>query len=134
MEVPFKLIIAGSRDITDFKLAHEQFVKYMDRRFPHTPSYCDLPIEVVSGGAKGVDILGENLGHLYYFNVKKFPADWDTHGKSAGYRRNLQMGEYADELLAIWDGESKGTKHMIDIMVKLGKPVSVVRIEKDGSV
>jgi alkanesulfonate monooxygenase SsuD/methylene tetrahydromethanopterin reductase-like flavin-dependent oxidoreductase (luciferase family) len=57
--------------------------------------------------------------------VARFPADWDTYGKRAGYLRNEQMAEYADALFAIWDGESKGTKHMIDIMLSKKKPVYV---------
>ena len=42
-----------------------------------------------------------------------FLADWDQFGKSAGYKRNIQMAEHADALIAIWDGKSKGTMHMI---------------------
>ena len=42
------------------------------------------------------------------------PADWDLDGKSAGFKRNVKMAEYADALVAFWDGESKGTKHMIE--------------------
>ncbi len=118
-----KLIIAGSREITDFNLLHKYFIEFMNEKFPDVESYCDCPIEVVSGGARGVDQLGERLAGLYYFDCKVLPADWNTHGKSAGYKRNVQMGEYADELLAFWDGKSKGTKHMIDIMGKLNKPV-----------
>lgn len=47
--------------------------------------------------------------------VDEFRADWDTHGKSAGYKRNSQMADHADMLIAFWDGKSKGTKHMIDL-------------------
>ena len=46
--------------------------------------------------------------------------------KTAGFKRNMKMAEYADVLLAIWDGESKGTKHMIDSMLLLRKPVVIV--------
>ena len=71
--------------------------------------------EVVSGTAKGVDSLGEDYAESRGLPVKKFPADRDHLGKGAGYRRNEQMAEYADQLIAIWDGKSLGTKHMIDI-------------------
>lgn len=43
-----------------------------------------------------------------------FKADWDKHGKAAGFKRNTEMAKYADALIAFWDGKSKGTKHMID--------------------
>jgi hypothetical protein len=62
--------------------------------------------------------------------IKRYPADWDTFGKSAGYRRNEQMAEDADALVAFWDGESKGTAHMIDTMAAMDKPVRVIRFER----
>ena len=46
------------------------------------------------------------------------PDEWDKYGKSAGYRRNVQMAEYADSCVVFWDGKSRGTKHMIDIAEK----------------
>lgn len=81
--------------------------------------------EIVSGGANGVDHCGELLAKKAGLVCTVFPAEWSTFGKSAGYRRNVQMAEYADALVAVWDGESKGTKHMIDIMNKHGKPVYI---------
>lgn len=81
--------------------------------------------EVVSGCAKGVDALGEKWGHDHCVPVKKFPADWDKHGKAAGPIRNRQMAEYADALIAIWDGKSRGTKNMIETATKLRLAVYV---------
>ena len=81
--------------------------------------------EVVSGGAQGVDTLGEVWAEKHDIPVKQFLAEWDVYGRSAGYRRNEEMGDYADVLLAIWDGKSRGTKHMIDYMKQLGKPYSI---------
>ena len=72
-------------------------------------------ITIVSGTAKGADKLGELYGKQNDYPIKKFPADWDAFGKSAGYRRNVEMAEYADMLIAFWDGKSKGTEHMINI-------------------
>lgn len=69
--------------------------------------------EVVSGGAKGVDSLGEVWAHSMGVPVKVFPADWDKHGKKAGFVRNAEMAEYADALIAVWDGQSRGTYDMI---------------------
>lgn len=53
------------------------------------------------------------------------PADWDLYGKSAGFKRNVQMAEYADALVAFWDGASSGTKHMIETAQKMGLDVRV---------
>lgn len=70
--------------------------------------------EVVSGGAKGVDTLGETWAIKNGVSIKRFPAEWEKYGISAGHIRNRKMGDYADALIAIWDGNSKGTKGMID--------------------
>ena len=48
------------------------------------------------------------------------PAKWDKHGNSAGMIRNSQMADYADGLIALWDGESRGTKNMIETASKNG--------------
>lgn len=87
------------------------------------------PSEVVSGTAGGVDRSGENFVRIHAnrgypdVTLKQFPADWDTHGKAAGHIRNKQMADYADALLLIWDGESKGSANMKATMLKLNKPV-----------
>ena len=62
--------------------------------------------------------------------IKQFPADWDTHGRSAGYKRNIQMGHYGTHLLAFWDGKSKGTGSMIDIALRYGLWVKVIYFGK----
>lgn len=111
-----KLIIAGSRNVeslTLVRLCFKQF-KYRDK------------IEcVISGCARGVDRLGEAIAKENGLGIIAKPANWDLHGKSAGYKRNNEMAEIADCLLAIWDKESKGTKHMIDIALKKGIYVEV---------
>jgi hypothetical protein len=81
--------------------------------------------EVVSGCARGVDTLGEQWAAASGIPVKRFPAEWNKHGKLAGPVRNQQMADYADALIAVWDGRSKGTKDMIDRASKLNKTVFV---------
>lgn len=79
-------------------------------------------VEIVSGTAGGADRLGEAYAYSQGFSVKRFPADWDEHGKAAGVIRNAEMAEYADAAIIFWNGVSKGTKNMIDNMKKIGKP------------
>lgn len=86
--------------------------------------------QVVSGCAKGIDLQGEMWAKVNNVSIARFPADWDTHGKSAGYKRNAEMAAYADGLIALWDGESKGTKHMIDLAEKRGILIHVEFITK----
>jgi len=112
-----KTIIAGGRNITDYLQVHHAVTK--------APW---LITEVVSGMAKGVDTLGEQWAEKAAVPVKQFPADWDQHGKKAGPLRNIEMGEYAEALIAIWDGKSRGTKHMIDYATSKGLKVYVHKI------
>lgn len=79
--------------------------------------------EIVSGGSSGVDRDGEYYATCNSLPVKRFLPDWDRNGKVAGILRNKEMGDYADALVAIWDGQSKGTAHMIQYMKSLGKPL-----------
>jgi hypothetical protein len=76
--------------------------------------------------ARGADALGAKLAHNYSLKLIEMPADWDTHGKSAGYKRNQEMAKIATHLVAFWDSTSKGTKHMIDIATRKGLTVKVV--------
>ena len=78
--------------------------------------------EVVSGTARGVDTCGERWAIENNIPIAPFPADWDQYKKAAGHIRNKQMAEYADALLIIWNGESRGSKNMKETMIKLGKP------------
>jgi len=61
----------------------------------------------------------------------EMPADWNEHGKSAGFIRNAEMGDEADGLILVWDGRSNGSSHMRDVMRKQGKPIHtrVINVE-----
>ena len=99
-----KTIIAGGRDFSDIELLTQEI-----DRLPYTPS------EVVCGKARGADACGEMYAKINGLTITEFPAEWEKYGKRAGYIRNSIMAKYADALIAFWDGESKGTKHMIDL-------------------
>lgn len=109
-----KLIIAGSRNL---KMSHELLEMLLYNMINKTPD------EIVSGTARGIDSIGEDIAQDKEIAVKRFPADWDKHGKAAGHIRNKEMAEYADALLLIWDGESKGSANMKMNMQKLNKPI-----------
>ncbi len=119
----FKVIIAGSRGFSNYKLLKEQCNKYLREK----RRTCNIII--VSGHARGADTLGEMYAQDEGFALEVYPAQWKKLGKQAGYRRNEQMAEVADALIAFWDGESKGTKHMIDIMNNKGLPTKVVNYD-----
>lgn len=115
-----KLIIAGTRSlkttprqVCDFVLAFKLLVS-----------------EVVSGCGGMVDRCGESFAQANSIPINPFPAQWQEHGKSAGPIRNRDMAKYADALLLIWDGESRGSKNMRDEMMKVGKPIYEVILRK----
>ena len=113
-----KIIIAGGRNFRDYDKLRESCDNILVNQ---------KDVEIVSGMAAGADTLGERYAQEKGYEVKKFPAQWDLYGKSAGYKRNQQMAEYADGLIAFWDGKSRGTKHMIDIATNKGLKVRVIR-------
>ncbi len=129
-----KLIIAGSRTIEPSIHLLHSLISQLTLK----------PTEIVSGGAEGVDRCAKKLtdnfigsayyDKLFYEKYKEFPADWKTHGKAAGPIRNKQMAEYADALLLIWDGESRGSASMKNEMIKLGKPMYEVIIKRTNVV
>lgn len=112
-----KIIIAGTRTVTDYSVVCRAVES----------SGFDISM-VVSGGARGVDTLGERWAREHGAHFIRMPADWGRHGKSAGMKRNREMARYADGLVAIWDGRSRGTKGMIDTMFVLKKPIFVYGI------
>ncbi len=121
-----KVIIAGSRYLTGCDADKAVFEAV------HASGFFDAMTEIVSGGANGVDVAGERWAHTCTDKpVKRFPANWSKHGKSAGPIRNREMAKYADALIAIPHPtqSSKGTENMILAMRLEGKPVYVHKIE-----
>lgn len=112
-----KVIVAGGRDFEDFNYLESSLLDL----FP------GLEFEIVGGEAKGADSLGKRFAYKHKVGYHSFPADWKNLGRKAGPLRNIQMGDFADMLVAFWDGESRGTKHMIDYATKKGLEVVVLK-------
>ena len=109
-----RTIIAGSRNLEDYGLVVEAINK----------AHWD-PSLIISGGAKGIDALGEQWATTNSIPVEVYPADWKQFGRAAGPIRNREMAKNAEALIAIWDGKSKGTKSMIELAQKAGLAVYV---------
>lgn len=116
-----KVIVAGGRDITA-KNAVLEAIK--ESGFTIT--------ELISGGASGVDAVGEWWAAEAGVPIKRFLADWSKHGKSAGPKRNAQMAAYADALVLVWDGKSRGSASMLAEAKKKGLKV-FVKVIRPGS-
>jgi hypothetical protein len=127
-ESSFKLIVAGGRDYTDY----ERMIHEIDEYIASNREAMTAPtVAFVSGMSRGADKLAVRFARQYVYVLHKFPAQWWTKNGdlniAAGFERNQQMAEFADKLLAFWNGKSKGTAHMIQCMQRLNKPVSIVR-------
>lgn len=111
-----KVAVIGSRSFHNYEMLKNVLSKY----------HISL---IISGGAKGADSLAETYARENDIETLIFKPDWDKHGKSAGYIRNIDIIENSDLVIAFWDGKSKGTKHSIDLAKKGNKKIIIERIE-----
>lgn len=109
-----RLAIVGSRSFRDYTLMCDTLKDY------------DIS-QIVSGGAVGADSLAERYAKEHNIKCLVIKPDWDAYGRRAGYLRNVTIVEKSDACVAFWDGESKGTKHTINLCNKYNKPIKVVQ-------
>lgn len=107
-----KLLIIGSRSITDFDLS------------PYIPSNIDT---VISGGACGIDRLAEQYADRHRLSKYIIRPRYDLYGRASPLKRNEQMVDIADAVLVIWDGHSKGTQYTLEYAKKKNKPITLVQ-------
>ena len=81
--------------------------------------------EIVSGGAKGIDTCAREYAQRHGLKLTEFLPEYEKYGRGAPLRRNITIIEYADFVLAFWDGKSRGTKYVIDNCKKQNIPVAV---------
>lgn len=106
-----KVAIIGSRSITDFPIGDI------------------LPAEtteIISGGAKGVDLLARRYAEAHGIPCTELLPDYEHYGRAAPLRRNDEIIARADLVLAVWDGKSRGTAYTISQCRKLGRPVRIL--------
>ena len=105
-----KVAVIGSRKLTVSDLG-----KYLP---PETT-------EIISGGAKGIDTSAREYALTHNIKLTEFLPEYEKYGEIAPLKRNIAIIEYADIVLAFWDGESRGTKFVTDNCKKMGVPVKV---------
>ncbi len=116
-----RMAVVGSREFSDYIFLGNILKWYNISR-------------IISGGAKGADSLARRYANEHGIPIDEFIPEWDTYGKSAGYKRNEKIIEAADEVIAFWNGSSKGTKHSINIANEAGKPVYVYWPDQKSSI
>jgi hypothetical protein len=123
------VIVAGSRSFGD-GLAPEFVDPHVDKVLSEVPVD---PACIVSGGARGADEAGERYAERHSIPVHVDEPDWESYGKAAGHRRNLRMAHKADAVVAFWDGQSSGTRSMIEYGCEvLGASRVFVEFYRDG--
>ena len=113
------LAIIGSRGFHDYEFLKKEVNQFLEEN--------NFVLDnIVSGGAKGADRMAEIYALEYDINMIVYIADWDLHGKSAGYKRNVQIIDNSDAVIAFWDGSSKGTLHSINLAKEKNKQLKVI--------
>ncbi len=108
-----RITVCGSRNFIDEKFVNKylsEFIQFLKKQFEN-----EINIIIISGKAKGPDTFGENFAKNNNLQIEEFPADWDKHGKRAGYIRNKEMIDISNIVIAFYDGTSKGTAHSIKL-------------------
>ena len=125
-----RIIVAGTRTFSDYELLRnklDDFISKLKQKHP------DKQVVIITGAAKGADQLGSFYARNHNIPLKEFPADWTTYGKAAGPIRNQQMLDYAlheiPVLIVFWDGESRGTKNMMNIAKRHNVQTEIVLIQ-----
>ena len=114
-----KLAIIGSREFTDYKKARKIYKNFFEK----------FTTAIVSGGARGADLIGKQLAEEFEVEYIEYPADWNgPHGKMAGFIRNGQIVDASDMCLCFWDGASSGTKDSLDKLKASKKPTFLIYV------
>lgn len=108
-----KVAIIGSRNITNIHLSN-----YLEKEVT----------EIVSGGAKGVDTSAKKYAEMNGIKLTEFLPEYEKYGRIAPLKRNIEIINYSDKVIAFWDGKSRGTKFVIDNCKKLNKPITIVTL------
>lgn len=109
-----KVAIIGSRNFEQFN-----FQKILD----NIPGNCT---EIVSGGAKGIDTIAADIAEALHLKFTCFKPEYHIYAKSAPLKRNQQIVDYSDYILAVWDIKSKGTMHVLSRCIAQKKPFKVI--------
>ncbi len=68
-----------------------------------------------------------------YFNIKIKPKClsylYKKYARAAGPMRNKETAQCCDYAICFWNGESKGTKSMIEYAKEMGKEVKIKMIK-----
>jgi hypothetical protein len=130
-----RVLVCGGRDFGYCRVGYRSpehlfLTDYLDKRL--NPDNLPLPpngLVIIEGGAKGADSAAADWAVVNWVMIEEYPADWEKHGKRAGYLRNVQMLEEGKPDLVIAFPGGKGTAMMINLAKGAGVPVEIVEYE-----
>lgn len=122
-----RILVCGSRGWANHATTYARIREALLGKLP--PSVFEQHV-IIHGNAPCVDQLAGAVARGLGYLVEVYPADWNKFGRGAGFKRNQQMLTEGKPnlVLAFWDGQSRGTKHMIDLALKAGIPVEVIQL------
>jgi len=88
-----------------------------------------LTTVIVSGGARGVDTYAAERAEERGIRTVVIRANWKKYGRGAGFLRNKEIVKAADDVVAFWNGQSRGTEHTIEQAVKMGRSVAIFGVD-----
>lgn len=106
-----KLAIIGSRGLNKVDLD-----RYVSKEID----------EIVSGGAVGVDRCAAEYAKRRSLKLTEFLPQYERYGRAAPIVRNKEIVDYADKVIALWNGSSKGTLSVIKYAQKTGKACEII--------
>lgn len=119
-----KILVAGSR-----KINNQEFVfRILDK---HLKKYTSSIESIITGGAIGVDRLAMRWAKLRGFEYETYYPEFEKYGKKAPIIRNKIMVHFADIVIVIWDGKSKGSLSTINFAKKKGEDKPLVLIVEE---
>ena len=112
-----RVAVVGSRSCAEFSVS--QLISFL----PTGSS------EIVSGGAVGIDAVAQAAAHVLEIPIKVFLPKFEKYGKGAPLKRNLEIIQYSDIVLAFWDMRSNGTRQVIAECIRRQKPFRIIPLE-----
>lgn len=122
-----KVVIAGSREITDYDFASRAISVGLTTLGIGKISWIG---KIISGHARGVDLLGERYAREHKIPVELFKPDWERFGKAAGVIRNKDMARAATHAIILRKNKSRGSTHMANFCKQLSVPFYLLDVEK----